>query len=136
MACQSWPTPGRSRCRRGSWWAKARAGRAAWPRRHLSGQATSCPQPRRGTATRPTGRHPAAPSPHPLAPALLLPDVGELLVDPVSGVACIDDHAQSLGAQAALLGVHRQRAIDRVRLLLDVERVDGQAAVPELLVGA
>ena len=56
-----------------------------------------------------------------------LGDVAQLIVDPVARVAREDQLLEVLGTQAALLGVHGQRPVDRVGLLLDVEGVDRSA---------
>jgi hypothetical protein len=56
--------------------------------------------------------------------ALLLADVRELLVDPVARIALGDDPLQPLAPPGTLGGLHRQRGMDRVGELLDVERVD------------
>src|SRR4051794_9049311 len=69
-------------------------------------------------------------------PRALLAHVRDLLVDPVARVPGGDDLLEALGPALALLRVHRQRGVDGVRELLDVERVDGQRVLPELLVGA
>ena len=66
----------------------------------------------------------------------LLADVGELVVDPVARVARGDDPLQALHAAARARRRHRQRRVDRVGQLLDVERVDRQRELAELLVGA
>src|SRR5207249_219690 len=63
-------------------------------------------------------------------------DVGQLIVDPVARVARADDLLQALRAPRPLLPRHRQRAVDRVGLLLDVERVDAQREVEQLLMCA
>ncbi len=55
-------------------------------------------------------------------------DIGELLLDPNPGIPLTHDLPQAVGAKLPLLGIHRERAVDRVRLLLDVERVHGQRA--------
>src|SRR6266545_1095719 len=61
-------------------------------------------------------------------------DVAELVVDPVAGVARGHDLLEALRTPAALLPRHGEGAIHRVRLLLDVERVDRQRVLAELLV--
>src|SRR5947209_10673961 len=63
-------------------------------------------------------------------------DVAQLVVDPLAGVAALDHALEAVRAPAALLVGHRERAVDRVRLLLDVERVDRKRELAELLVRA
>src|SRR6202034_3545240 len=65
-----------------------------------------------------------------LAGLSLRADVRELLVDPVAGVAGGDDLDQALGAPAPLRARHRQRGVDRVGELLNVEWVDRQRETP------
>src|SRR5437660_1154590 len=63
-------------------------------------------------------------------------NVGELLVDPVPRVAPRDDLLQAVRSPRSLVGLHRQRGVDRVCELLHVERVDRQGEFAELLVRA
>ena len=63
-------------------------------------------------------------------------DVRQLLVDPVAGVARGDDLRRARAPAGRARPGHRQRRVDRVGQLLDVERVDRQRELAELLVGA
>src|SRR4051794_4795814 len=63
-------------------------------------------------------------------------DVRELIVDPVARIARGDDPLQAVRTARPLALVHRQRRVDRVGELLDVERVDRQRVLAQLLVRA
>src|SRR3954452_9183803 len=63
-------------------------------------------------------------------------DVRELVVDPVAGVAGVHDLLEPREPLGPLVGAHRQRGVDRVGELLDVERVHRQGVLAELLVRA
>src|ERR1700760_1696577 len=68
-----------------------------------------------------------------LAGPALRADVRELLVDPGARIPRGDDLDESLRASALLGRRHRQRRMDRVGQLLDVERVDGQRELAQPL---
>src|SRR5215217_3498577 len=79
------------------------------------------PSPRSATPPPP----PAASSRRTRGPSVPLRlDVGELVVHPVARVARGDDALLALRSPAALLGGHREGPMDRVGLLLHVERVN------------
>src|SRR6202022_1546217 len=54
-------------------------------------------------------------APRRLAGLALRADVGQLLVNPVSGIPGGDDLREPVSASASLAGIHRQRRVDRVR---------------------
>src|SRR5918995_5312713 len=86
---------------------------------------------------RPSGAPPQRPASSrrtrgPSAPLRL--DVGELVVHPIPRVARRDNALLALRAPAALLRGHREGAVDRIGLLLDVERIDRECELGELLV--
>src|SRR5262249_45548360 len=67
-----------------------------------------------GNVTRAPGR---------LAGPALRADVGQLIVYPVAGIPRGDGLGEPPGAPESLTAIHRERRVDRVGELLDVERV-------------
>src|SRR3954463_2127776 len=63
-------------------------------------------------------------------------EIRELRGEPGSEVVAADRRADLLEASSPLARLHRQRFVDRLRLAVDVERIDGHGPLAEILVGA